>query len=67
MNAMNEIAKEVPMVKQRFLKAIKDKSDRFREDRTLDNLEYDEAVFKRIKGILGGRIRVLVSGGAPLS
>ena len=55
------------MVKQRFLKAIKDKSDRFREDRTLDNLEYDEAVFKRIKGILGGRIRVLVSGGAPLS
>lgn len=46
--------------------AIKTKLENLEEDGEITHKLYDALVFKKMKAILGGRVRVMVTGSAPL-
>lgn len=50
-----------------FNKAIKEKQESFKIDGSLVHSAYDSTVFKNIRAILGGRVRTMTTGAAPIS
>ena len=46
--------------------AIQTKIWSYMKHGTLTNKFYDAVIFKAMKNVLGGRIRLMISGGAPL-
>ena len=50
-----------------FLKALNEKISALRKDGTLTHPEYDSILFDKIKQILGGELRFIGTGSAPIS
>lgn len=50
-----------------FNKAIKEKSEAFKMNGTLVHSAYDATLLKPIRSILGGRVRLITTGAAPIS
>ena len=50
-----------------FNKAIKEKSEAYKISGTLVHSAYDAAVLKNIRPILGGRVRLMTTGAAPIN
>ena len=63
---MERMAQESKPVRDSFLAALDTKVKNLKERGEMAHPLYDKDIFSKIRGILGGRIRWLVSGGAPL-
>ena len=50
-----------------FLKALSEKKAALRKDGSVTHVHYDSILFNKLKPILGGEVRLIVSGGAPIS
>ena len=50
-----------------FKKAVQEKIRALRKDGSVTHVHYDELIFKKVKLVLGGEIRRLGTGSAPIS
>lgn len=48
-------------------KAVKAKVYNYHKGRGLSHFAYDGMIFNKLKSILGGRVRVMMTGSAPIS
>ena len=67
-DAINKSVSESNWVKRLlFSKAVKSKTSTVRKDGKVTSFFYDKVVFSKLKGKLGGRVRTIVTGSAPIS
>ncbi len=50
-----------------FNKAVSGKLERLKENGEVVHSMYDKLVFSRVRELLGGRVRYLITGGAPIA
>jgi long-chain acyl-CoA synthetase len=66
-NTCEKMAKEGKKAEAFFIKALQEKTEALHKTGKLTHPIYDRLIFDKIKQVLGGNIRLLISGGAPLS
>ena len=66
-NAINDNLKKMPTMIQRiFKKAIDLKIHDYKEKGVLNNLFWDNIIFRNVRNVLGGRLRFMLLGSAPM-
>ena len=66
-NAINDKLKKMPTMIQRiFKKAIDLKIHDYKEKGVLNNLFWDNIIFRNVRNVLGGRLRFMLLGSAPM-
>ena len=66
-NAINDNLKKMPTMIQRiFKKAIDLKINDYKEKGILTNLFWDNIIFRNVRNVLGGRLRFMLLGSAPM-
>ena len=65
---LERMSLESSLTKTLFNKALNTKIEKFKNGSgSFSHLIYDPLIFSKVKNILGGKIRLLISGGAPLA
>ena len=64
--AQSQLKKMSPIIQRIFNKALEIKMKDYMEKGVLNNIFWDNIIFNKIKGLMGGKIRFMLIGSAPM-
>ena len=64
--AQSKLKKMSPIIQRIFNKALEIKMKDYMEKGVLNNIFWDNIIFNKIKGLMGGKIRFMLIGSAPM-